>query len=734
MRSIRWSLALCAFVPVAAAGSETTSVRGYTLTGEILLYPAADQKLPDGWSIVSEATGDSMLFQLGGASEIVRDGDAVRTLFSQAMPTNGGQILLRDEKGESIALGDLMAAFHEGGWELLSSADELARRPVFEIPEASRTIGLRNADELVFSGEIALGSDLVRELGIAPESTYVVGSLILIASPYFDAAKPVVENAAPVVTVGPDVIVSTIGSTISKNGTVGSITAYSMTTVSCNIGDANAIWIDCGSGSNCNQHPVIGQEMYRLKTVAGATRFEQIGMSWLKHGFCAADAPSCTNLVPGSSYAPNGSCDWLGLFATDTYDASLNGSQGNLGPRSEVNAWSGVFPYPYLNNGCGSGTAICKRLQIQNGDLDPAANPGAQYVAEVVYIATDESHSAGSVTPYNNYSVRKIQVGSMSGGGYNLSFTGGTIPMVAAPQWWAQNDPGVTLIDVDVPGDGRLTLGCKVTQTGGGQYHYEYLLFNRNSDRCVQAISVPLSTGALCNNVGFHDVDYHSGEPYSLADWTPTVVPNSSVSWACETFAQNANANALRWSTSYNYRFDSNAAPTTGDVTLTLFKPGSPTSVVIPGVEVPGSTCAAFTYCTSSTTTGGCSPQISATGTPSASTSSGFTIDCSGLEPAKAGLFFFGNQQTAVAWAVGSSSTRCVTAPVMRTPVQDSAGSTGCDGAYSFDWNAWRSTVASGTQGPWAVGQTYYGQYWFRDPSAVTSTNLSNAVGFTLCQ
>jgi hypothetical protein len=60
---------------------------------------------------------------------------------------------------------------------------------------------------------------------------------------------------------------------------------------------------------------VIGQQMYRLKTVAGSTRFEQIGMSWLKHGFCAADAPSCS----GGTYTPNPSCDWLGLFATDTY-------------------------------------------------------------------------------------------------------------------------------------------------------------------------------------------------------------------------------------------------------------------------------------------------------------------------------------------------------------------------------------------------------------------------------
>jgi hypothetical protein len=72
-----------------------------------------------------------------------------------------------------------------------------------------------------------------------------------------------------------------------------------MTTVSCNIGTANAVWIECGAGPNCNQHPVIGQQMYRLQTKpAGYKQLRQIGMSWLKHGFCAADAPNCTNLVP----------------------------------------------------------------------------------------------------------------------------------------------------------------------------------------------------------------------------------------------------------------------------------------------------------------------------------------------------------------------------------------------------------------------------------------------------
>jgi hypothetical protein len=362
---------------------------------------------------------------------------------------------------------------------------------------------------------------------------------------------------------GPDVIVSTIGSALTKNGTVGTITGYSMTTVSCNLGEAEAIWID--TGGQPWRHPVIGQQMYRLKD----GKFEQIGMSWLKHGFCAADAPSC-----GAPYEPNGSCDWLGTFATDTYDASLNGSQPGLGPRSEIQPFTGVYPYPYLLGWSASGNAIYKRLQIENNDLNPAMNAGATYFAESVYITTDEA----VVNRSNNESYRQVTVGALSGGGYILSFTGGTIQQKAAIQRWKVADPTVHETEIIVPGEGRFILSSKVKSLGGGEWNYEFALYNSNSDRAGQSFTVDLPAGATATNLGFHDVNYHSGEPYSLTDW-PGVVGANNVSWATQTFAENVNANALRWNTLYNFRFNSNRPPKLGQATIGLFKTGSPNSV-----------------------------------------------------------------------------------------------------------------------------------------------------------
>jgi hypothetical protein len=416
---------------------------------------------------------------------------------------------------------------------------------------------------------LRVSSALLEAIGESNADAPIIGALTLFASPNFDAARPAVANApAPAPLIGPDVIVSTVGSSLTKNGTVGSITAYSYTTVSCNIGDQNAIWL-----ANVNQHPVIGSQMYRLKTVNGTKRFEQLGLSWLKHGFCAADAPSC-----GAPYQPNGSCDWLGLFATDTYSSGLNGDQGNLGARSEVNAASGAYPYPYQNQGCSS-NSICKRLQVQNADLDPAQNTGALYWGEVVYITTDESANVR----YNNYSHRAIALGAQTNvpPGSSLTFSGSTVPQVPAIQEWANNDTGVQVSNGDVPGDGRFVLASKCTDLGGGQYHYEYALFNLNSHRSAQQVSVPLIAGATVTNVGFHDVDYHSGEPYSNTDWTATTTPGANQSWAGQTFAQNQNANALRWSTVYNFRFDCNQPPQPGALTVTLFRPGTPNTVTL---------------------------------------------------------------------------------------------------------------------------------------------------------
>jgi hypothetical protein len=112
-------------------------------------------------------------------------------------------------------------------------------------------------------------------------------------------------------------------------------------------------------------------------------------------------------------------------------------------------------------------------------------------------------------------------------------------------------------------------------------WHYEYAVQNVNSERSIASFTVPFRPGANIQNVGFHDVPYHSGEPFDGTDWTVTIGSNS-ISWATTPHSVNANANAIRWGTLYNFRFDADLPPYRTEVIMGLFKPGtagSPNSV-----------------------------------------------------------------------------------------------------------------------------------------------------------
>ncbi len=93
------------------------------------------------------------------------------------------------------------------------------------------------------------------------------------------------------------------------------------------------------------------------------------------------------------------------------------------------------------------------------------------------------------------------------------------------------------------------------------------------------------------SNLGFHAPPNHPGiasdgtvgsAGYSNAAWSVDQTA-AALSWSSETLAQNPNANALRWGTLYNFRFDSNRPPQPASATIAYFKTGAPTTVAIEG-------------------------------------------------------------------------------------------------------------------------------------------------------
>ncbi len=375
---------------------------------------------------------------------------------------------------------------------------------------------------------------------------------------------------------GPDLIVADLQA-LKRWGRVGDITAYSVGTTVCNLGDNRASWV-----LNTNQHPIVPQHMYRLKD----GRFEQIGMSWVTHTYFPLNGTFCSeNCVPGGTSA-------LGPLCSDVHSSSVNGLQANMAPRSQVNAATGVFPYPWTSPPYPA--TIGRRLQVHDADLYPPSNPGALYFVEGQYLTRDETVAGNH---YNNASYRRVQVVWYEGSPtvYELAFVMGYETQREKPALlaWQDFDPAVTVTYLDIPSDGRMMLAYKVSDLGGGWYHYEYAVCNMNSHRSAQSFSIPIPMGVSVVNIGFHDVDYHSGEPYDLSDWTATP-PGDSVTWATTPYSVNPDANALRWGTTYNFRFDADVPPGIADATLVLFRPGTPTSITLPThgpVPLTGADC-----------------------------------------------------------------------------------------------------------------------------------------------
>lgn len=366
-------------------------------------------------------------------------------------------------------------------------------------------------------------------------------------------------TAAVRAQIGPDVIVGDIEEVVRWTDR-GELVGLAIGTWSCNAGDEPIRW-----EAENNHHPVIAQNLYRLKD----GRFEQIGLSWLKHGFFALSY----NLCFDDCQETDGRS--LGVHCADPYSGDTNGDVFYLGPRSLVNATTGEFPYPYEDP---DGRKRDRRLMVQRSDLDPDFNAGALYFAEGQYVTPDDAAAGNGL---NNASYRAAVV-SRRGRHIkvNIDKTQGTVETLPAVYAWRQIDPGVIVRPVDVPGDGRYFVASRVTDLGNGTSHYEYAVFNLNSHRSGASFEIPVPEGVSVTNVGFHDIEYRGGEgeaggTYSGEDWRATRSA-SAIRWETESFDVNVNANALRFSTMYNFRFDADRAPTSGNAHLGLFRPGTP--------------------------------------------------------------------------------------------------------------------------------------------------------------
>jgi hypothetical protein len=439
----------------------------------------------------------------------------------------------------------------------------------------------------------------------------VKGILQLVAASGLCASAGHAQPCTPPATAnGPDVIVGEVNGVSNYTGTgVGGLDAISLGTTSCNIGNVNANWI-----SNTNQHPVVGQNLfkYKVSNYSGAgtnnyARFEQIGQSWLKHTFAAFDQNACCT----DCASQGGLYNFLRVHCSDPYTSARNGSQSGLGPKWQVNAHTGVFPYPPANPSFAGN--VMRRLEYSLADAEATAGgsgAAVRYFGECQYVTLDDATQGNQ---NNNTSYREVSMSTTgtfpNASESNALILSSTQRSKLAVQAWKVIDPTVTETETfvnETSGTGRLILSSKATDLGNGFWHYEYALANQNSEVSVGGFSVPLPAGAVVQNIGFRDVAYRDGDGIlnvniDGTDWTGNV-SGSAISWNTVTFALNANGNAVRWGTTYNFRFDANVAPApSGNATLTTWKTVANYAVA---AQVPSGniTQGCYANCDSSTT------------------------------------------------------------------------------------------------------------------------------------
>jgi hypothetical protein len=458
----------------------------------------------------------------------------------------------------------------------------------------------------ISGGRLLVSSEFAKSLGRPAQAGSVAGKMSIVATVYpieiqkvvngelksavlppLHAANGGAQTAQPAngTVPGPDVIVGDL-TAVSQGGSSGTFVGLGVGTTSCNQGVVDLDWFQLPS----NDHPVIPQNLYRMSGGSSNTdRFEQVGQSWLKHAFTALMDNIC-----------NLGCDGvggthLGSGCSDPYSASLNYSQSGLGSRAFVNPFTGFYPGSNPNPANHTGhthTGTSHRVLVAMSDLSTASNPGATYFAEGQYVTPHEyawcQAHAGQCNMYNNVSYRQFTVSGTTS--FTFSAVAATVRTKPGITAWT----GATINQFEpVPGtDGIGMLAYKVTNPSAGVWHYEYAVYNENLDRAIQSFSVPLGCGVTASNLGFHAPTQEPGwthdgtvpdaSGFSSTPWVSNQTL-TALSWNSETLAQNVNANAIRWGTLYNFRFDSNKPPQATNATVGFFKTGSPITVAIQG-------------------------------------------------------------------------------------------------------------------------------------------------------
>ncbi|MFH0946766.1 MAG: hypothetical protein V2A76_16345 [Planctomycetota bacterium] len=364
------------------------------------------------------------------------------------------------------------------------------------------------------------------------------------------------SSAQPNQEPGKDVSLGILGG-IYRMGRTGSypngVCGLALSTTSCNVGSIDLPWL-APMGAD---HPFIGFLVVRDE---GGRMVQVSDRSFVKHGYYALSSSQCSQCLHPS----NGT--FLGVGCSDTYGTGSNGDDYYLGPAEEVNPWTGtwdpvcshfdrgepVAPPPYDCDGNRSAIIPSDPLghiiHVKDSDFQPAGT----YYFSAQYVLRGEPDNVRENNQGSRYFTRtwtgsSWSIGVPSEGSGNVKVEGSVLN-----RWSGATVTSTT----NGPFDGRVYLAIKTTDLGGGIFHYEYALHNRDNARGIGSFSIPVCPGAAVTNESFRDVDSNAGN-----DWT--------VSRTATDLVFSTTSNPLGWNSIFNFSFDA-AAPPGGNVSALL--------------------------------------------------------------------------------------------------------------------------------------------------------------------
>jgi len=370
-----------------------------------------------------------------------------------------------------------------------------------------------------------------------------------------------IHDVPPAVLPGPDLIAGE-HSSMQQLGRLGDEVGIMLQSVCCNQGNEPLDW----HGNPSPLHPFMVFNLYRVSP----DRIVQVGGSWAKH----APGPATTANACGFGCTIPTDPWTLGVGCSDIYSAGYNGTQSVLGPRSEIDPFTGYYDFntSILNGPQPSFDPVERRLRVLDGDIDPMLNPESDLFVEALYVAHDDPTSSDNV-------IHDL-VGVSGSMGVIWSFSiadPGTIgPAILS---W----PGAQFTEVrpESASDGRSIVASKAIPQGGGLWRYEYAIFNHDLARGIGRLDIPVSPGVTVTDITF-DSPLIETIAWSNDPWLGSRGADS-VTWQTAPVASGSVANPLRWGWLYSFGFTADAAPEDGVATLLGHAIEEPMSATVVG-------------------------------------------------------------------------------------------------------------------------------------------------------